>query len=300
MPRQTAGEQERLRATLIQGETKKVQVFLDRVESIQYILDLDLPDTFWLEEDTKDSYRMVHRGQVRANFVAGLKAEIRKHVVSLANVVTLDDVLNAAIAYEKANAPLAAPKVAGASGGPEDDLTAQIAALEFRRQQLSGGGSLKDEGCFYCGWVGHIKPDCRTKKNDEARGIFQNRATGYVKGRVGRGRGGGRGGQGRGGQGQQRGGQRGGGAYRGRGGYANSAGDAQQAQQQPPQQQQQPPVVQFYQNPGFVPYQSQQQPVVQMPGSQSTSSTPEMRGFFNVPSPNPPTNFGTYGRGSEN
>ena len=102
MPQQTAGEQERLRATLIQGDNKPVQIFFDRVESIQFILDLKLPEDFRV--NLKASYDIVHDRQVRGSFIAGLKADIRKHVTTL-DVATLQDALTAAVAFEKARAP---------------------------------------------------------------------------------------------------------------------------------------------------------------------------------------------------
>jgi hypothetical protein len=46
MPQHTAAEQEWLRATLIQQENESVNTFFDRVESIQFLLDQDLPDDF--------------------------------------------------------------------------------------------------------------------------------------------------------------------------------------------------------------------------------------------------------------
>ena len=63
MPQQTPGEQERLRATLTQGETESVHTFYDRVESIQFILDLELPEDF--RRDNKAAYDIVHARQVR-------------------------------------------------------------------------------------------------------------------------------------------------------------------------------------------------------------------------------------------
>jgi hypothetical protein len=100
MPQNTAAEQERLRATLIQQENEPVNTFFDRVESIQFLLDQDLPDDF--RRNHKASYDIVHNRQVQTSFIAGLKSDIRKHV-AMANVVTLTDALNAAVAFEKAS-----------------------------------------------------------------------------------------------------------------------------------------------------------------------------------------------------
>ena len=314
MPVQTAGEQQRLRATLNQGENESVQVFYDRVDSVQYILDLDLPEDFRLVDANKRSYQLVHAQQVRGNFVAGLKTEIRTHVVSLATVVTLADVLAAAIAYEKARAtkPANPARVAGAAGGTteEQDFAARLAALELRRQQGGGAGKLADEGCFYCGWVGHIKPECNIRKGDEAKGIFQTRCTGYIKGRVGRGRGqrgGGQRGQ-RGGRGGRGGEQRGG--WQARGGYAAAAGGSQ-GQNQQQQQPQQPPVpVVYYQTAGFQPPQQQQQQQQVLPtqnqfpggfpGSASAATSPEMFQYFQVPSQCSSPSVTSHRYGSEN
>ena len=297
MPQQTAGEQERLRATLIQGENESAQVFFDRVESIQFILDLELPEVF--RRESKANYDIVHNRQVRGSFIAGLKQETRKHVTTM-DVVTLEDALQAAVAFEKARAPnKPAAAISGATGS-ELTIEARLAALELQRQHRDGGGAgagrgqgkLADEGCFYCGYVGHNKQSCRIRQADESRGIFQKRAVGYVPGRVGRGRGGPQ----RGG-GQQRGGGfqpgrgrgfvqfRGAGQYRGgRGGYAHAATEPVYYQTQQPNLQQaqqtgqvgQPAVPQ----PGFQPYHGWQQ----APQMHSNSSTPspanEMAGYF--------------------
>jgi hypothetical protein len=62
MPQQTASEQERLRATLIQSDNEPVQVFYNRVESVQFILDLELPEEF--RRNSKGHYDIVHNRQV--------------------------------------------------------------------------------------------------------------------------------------------------------------------------------------------------------------------------------------------
>jgi hypothetical protein len=289
MPQHTAAEQERLRATLIQQENEAVNTFFDRVESIQFLLDQDLPDDF--RRNHKASYDIVHNRQVQTSFIAGLKSDIRKHV-AMANVVTLTDALNAAVAFEKASKrPDKGPMViSGATGGEGMTIEARIAALELQKRQNDGAGAgagrgqgkLADEGCFYCGYVGHTKQVCRIRQGDEARGVFQKRATGYVSGRTGRGRGGGQqrgGGPNRGGGGFQpnrgrgNGNFRGAGAYRGRGGYAHSA--MEQTGTYPgsyqPNQQQGPIVPQ----PGFQPYTGWPQSHSSTP----TSST-EMAGYF--------------------
>jgi hypothetical protein len=247
MPQQTAGEQERLRSSLIQGEHETVQNFYDRVESIQFILDLEYPEAF--RRDSKALYDIVHDRHVRGNFITGVKPDIRKHIITL-DVATLQDALTAAVAFEKARAP---PKTAGAvscATGGELTIDARIAALELQKREGGGDrspGKLADEGCFYCGYIGHNKAVCRIRAADEEKGIFQKRCEGYQPGRVGkkggqtRGRGapqrGGnqyRGGQNRGGysyrapqpwqQNRGRGGQQGYGYPTTRGGYAHAAG----------------------------------------------------------------------------
>lgn len=256
MPQQTAGEQERLRATLIQADNESVNSFFDRVESVQFLLDMELPANFRV--DQKASYDIVHNRQVQGNFIAGLRNDIRRHVTTL-NVATLEDALRAAIAFEKAASP--AKKAIGGMQNEEGEQTleARLAALELQRSgQVSRGrgrgrGGLQGqagEGCFYCGYVGHIKPVCRIRQGDEARGIFIPRAVGFVPGRIGRGRGTGRGnGQPRGGQQRGRGAfgpYRGGGTYRGQGNYVNTFFSQPQQQQQlqpSPQPQPQQPVV---------------------------------------------------------
>jgi len=286
MPQQTAGEQERLRQSLDQGENESVHSFYDRVESIQFILDLEYPEAFRV--DSKVSYDLVHDRSVRASFIAGLKAEIRKHVIT-ENVATTEEALDTAIAFEKARAP---PKTATVHAATTltttmlEEALAKLSAIGegggFQSGGQGGRGRLADEGCFYCGYLYHNKSDCNIRKKDESNGIFQKRCTGYVAGRVGRGRGGQRGGRGQGGQG--RGGPRGG---RGRGGYGSplrgggssrgaahgATGEQQQLYQFPPAQQPQPQHQQL-------PPQQHQLPIVPQPGYYwpappgSTGSTP--------------------------
>jgi hypothetical protein len=76
MPQHTAAKQEWLRATLIQQENKSVNTFFNRVESIQFLLDQDLPDDF--RRNHKASYDIVHNRQVQTSFIAGLKSDKQK------------------------------------------------------------------------------------------------------------------------------------------------------------------------------------------------------------------------------
>lgn len=224
MPQHSASEHDRLRRTMIQGPNESVQEFYDRVESIQFIFDQELPDDF--RRTSKASYDIVHNHLVRNGFLNGLKAEIKRHV-ELADVATTEQSLAVAMAFEKAQSPNKSGAVHGASAD-ETSLDARIAALELQRQQRNSGdqrgntGKLADEGCFYCGYIGHIKKVCRIREGDEAKGIFRQRAEGYQPGRVGK-RGGQRGGGPPRGGGPQRGGyfpQRGG-YNQTRGGYAS-------------------------------------------------------------------------------
>jgi hypothetical protein len=131
MPQQMAGEQERLKATLTQGESEPVQVLFDRVESIQFILDLELPEDF--RRTSKAHYDIVHNRQVRGAFIAGLKPEIQKHVTTM-DVVTLADALQAAVAFEKARTqPKSSGAIGGAAGGSKMTHEARIAALELQK-----------------------------------------------------------------------------------------------------------------------------------------------------------------------
>ena len=285
MPQQTAGEQERLRQSLVQGENESVHSFYDRVESIQFILDLEYPEAFRV--NSKASYDLVHDRSVRASFIAGLKAEIRKHVIT-ENVATTEEALNTAIAFEKARAPTKVATVHAATTLTTTMLEEALAKLSaigegggFQSGGQGGRGRLADEGCFYCGYLYHNKPDCNIRKKDESNGIFQKRCTGYVAGRVGRGRGGQRGSRGQGGWWNQgRGGPRGG---RGRGGYGSpfrGRGAAHGAIGEQQQHYQFPPAQQPQQQQQQLPPQQHQLPIVPQPGYYwptppgSTGSTP--------------------------
>ena len=250
MPTTSAGEQQRLRASLVQGDQEPVHIFYDRVENVQYLLDMEFPETF--RRESKAAYDIVHERMVCGNFIAGLRADIRKHVTTI-NVNNAIEARTAAVAYEKARCTNKVPAtMSGASGEDETSLEKRIAALEMQRSQprdsqnqtqnRAQGGKLADEGCFYCGFIGHIKPVCRMRQADEAQGIYQKRAVGYQPGRVssrsaGRGRGNqdfrGRG-RGRGYTPYRGGGQpyRGSQQFRGRG-YVHASFPQQQQQVQP-------------------------------------------------------------------
>jgi hypothetical protein len=259
LPQNTAAEQERLRASLIQGEFESVHSFYDRVESVQFVLDMSFPDAF--RQGQKASYDIVHNQLVQGSFIAGLREEINKHVTKT-NVATLQEALDTAVAFERSCPTKTKPaKISGVNDTPR---TGGIAAMD-----RSGGNSLREKGCWYCGFLGHQIKACRIKQGDESQGIFQEHATGYQPGRIGRG-GSSRGGSNRGGQsswtnqrggGYSRGRGRGSGnrgTYRGRGGYIHGAGggdytDAPAAPPQQPQQPQQPQSPFVPQPQGFAP-----------------------------------------------
>lgn len=255
----TPTEQARLRSTLSQNEGEDASAFYDRCEATQFALDATLPEAFRTGEASKANYDIVRGQNITQNFINGLKNATRNHVTTL-NVRSATEALQAAIAFEQANAK--SGKIAAAAStsrtDPEAELVAKVAAFVMRgggNQRGGRGGSQgKDKGCFYCGFLGHYIKACNSKKGDESRGIFQQRSSTYSPGRVGtRGRGRGRG--------SERGADRGYPSRGGRGGYGGGAHAYEQQQQNPPnngweQQQQQQP------------YQQQhQQPYVQQPGT---------------------------------
>ena len=260
----TPAEQARLRATLQQHETEDTSSFYDRVESIQYTLDESFPEAFRVGQ--KAHYDIVHGNLVLSAFINGLKAEIRAHVTTL-NVATSQEARDAAVAYEMANSKKSKIHLFGTNPEVQNQeaLINQLAALGFKqhnpnykggkgknsyknkgdRGNYSGGNqqsrSDDKDGCHYCGFLGHNKPQCRSKTRDVANGIHRDRSEFYAPGRVSQ-RGCGRGAQ-----------QRGYGAARGHA-YEmrtdpNPASGSQQ--QQPPLQsgfqQQQPPPQQNFQ-----------------------------------------------------
>ena len=246
LPQNSAAEQERLRASLIQGEFESVHSFYDRVESVQFVLDMSFPNAF--RQGQKASYDIVHNQLVQGSFIAGLREDINKHVTK-SNVATLKEALDTAAAFERSCPTKTKPaKISGVTDTPR---AGNISAFD-----RSGGNSLQEKGCWYCGFLGHHIKVCRIKQGDEQQGIFQEHATGYQPGRIGRG-GSSRGGSTRGQSGWT--GQRGGGytrgrgrgsgnrgSYRGRGGYIHGAGggeytDATAAPSQQPQMQQPQP-----------------------------------------------------------
>ena len=200
----TAVEQAKLRATLTQQETETVATFYDRVEYTQYTLDDCLPAAFRINQ--KAEYDIIRESQILQNFITGLKPEVLKHVTTL-NVTTAKEALDAATAFEMANRKKSG-RVAGlASTASEvESLAAKIAAAaidEFHRQNRGqpnrgrgrggrGRGQQQNgnqNGCEYCGYLGHSIDVCNIKKKDVAAGINLQRSQYYAPGRIGRGRG---------------------------------------------------------------------------------------------------------------
>ena len=201
----TAVEQAKLRATLTQQESETVATFYDRVEYTQYTLDDCLPAAFKVNQ--KAEYDIIRGSQILQNFITGLKPEVLKHVTTL-NVTTAKEALDAAMAFEMANRKKSG-RVAGMAPttGDVETLAAKIAAAaidEFHRQTRGQpnrgrgrggrgrGGQQQNtnqNGCEYCGYLGHSIDVCNIKRKDVASGIILQRSQYYAPGRIGRGRG---------------------------------------------------------------------------------------------------------------
>ena len=203
----TPSEQARLRATLSQKEGEDSATFYDRVEQVQFALDQALPSAFRV--DQKAAYDIVHEGQVLQAFINGLKPEVRTHVTTL-NLATATEARNAAKSFEMANSRK--PKIASISSAHPDheNMASQVASMVIDavyrgrgRGNYCGRGNGRGayntnaqnnpNGCEYCGFLGHGKPECHSKKRDVANGLNAERSEYYAPGRVGRGRGRGRG-----------------------------------------------------------------------------------------------------------
>jgi hypothetical protein len=263
----TPTEQARLRLTLTQNDGEDASSFYDRCEATQFALDATLPEAFRTAEASKANYDIVRGQNILQNFINGLKHATRNHVTTL-NVRSATEALDAAIAFEQANAKngkIAATSIA--TQDPDTEFVAKVAALVLRgggNHRGRGGSQGKDKGCFYCGFLGHWIKVCNSKKSDEARGIFQSRSSTYSPGRIGtRGRGRGRG--------SDRGMDRGYPSRGGRGGYGGGTHAYTERQQQIPPNMGQPQEQQMYQ---------QQQPFVPQPsGSTDTQQQAAFRYF---------------------
>ena len=204
----TPSEQARLRATLSQKDGEDSATFYDRVEQVQFALDQALPAAFRV--DQKAAYDIVHEGQVLQAFINGLKTDVRTHVTTL-NLATATEARNAAMSFEMANTRK--PKIASvSSNNPDDNMASQVASMVINafgyqtrgrgrgahRGRGNGRGAYNanaqnnPDGCEYCGFLGHSKPECHSKRRDVANGIIAERSENYSAGRVGRGRGRGR------------------------------------------------------------------------------------------------------------
>ena len=204
----TPSEQARLRATLSQKDGEDSATFYDRVEQVQFALDQALPVAFRV--DQKAAYDIVHEGQVLQAFINGLKLDVRTHVTTL-NLATASEARNAAMSFEMANSRK--PKIASLSSNPDhESMASQVASMVINafgyqnrgrgrgnyRGRGNGRGAYNantpqnPDGCEYCGFLGHTKPECHSKKRDITNGIHAERSENYAPGRIGRGRGRGR------------------------------------------------------------------------------------------------------------
>ncbi len=260
----TPTEQARLRLTLMQNEGEDASSFYDRCEATQFALDATLPEAFRTAEASKANYDIVRGKNILQNFINGLKNATRNHVTTL-NVRSATEALDAAIAFEQANARNGKIAATANTQDPETELVAKVAAFVMRgggNQRGRGGAQGRNKGCFYCGFLGHYIKVCNSKKSDESKGIFQERSSTYSPGRVGtRGRGRGRGSD------------RGYPSRGGRGGYGGGA----HAYTDNQQQQQNPPNTGWEQQPQH--YQQQQQPFVPQPSGSDSQQQAAFRYF---------------------
>ena len=203
-------EQAQLRTSLTMKDNEDVHTFYDRVQAVQYELDKSLPIAFRV--DSKAAYMIVHNQLVLSNFLCGLRADIRMHVITI-NADSITQALDAAVAFENGSkakrAKIAAVSMDGANRTVEDlaDQVVSMALTKMRGQDShrgGRGGHIQAQGqtattdfCKYCGYVGHDKQKCNIRKKDEAKGIYLQQSPYFSPGRIGRGRGGrgGRGGQ---------------------------------------------------------------------------------------------------------
>ena len=209
----TPAEQATLRATLTQKDNENVATFFDRVQSVQFELDKDLPLEFRV--DSKAAYDIVHAQMLLNNFLCGLKPAIKQHVTTQ-NANTCQTARDAAMAYELgARAKSGKISAAGSYAGPVDgasheDQASQIgnavlAAMgggrgrgkkpgrgnrggqqQQQQQQPKPPGSSSGDFCLYCGYIGHEKKQCNIQKKDERKGIFLPQSPYFEPGRVGR------------------------------------------------------------------------------------------------------------------
>ena len=203
-------EQAQLRTSLTMKDNEDVLTFYDRVQSVQYELDKSLPITFRV--DSKAAYMIVHNQLVLSNFLCGLRADIRMHVITI-NAVDITQAVEAAVSFENGSkakkARISAVSTEGANRSV-DELANQVVAMALSRMKGheghrgGRGGSIQAQSqsnptdfCKYCGYVGHEKTKCNIRKKDEAKGVFLPQSPYFSPGRVGRGRGarGARGGQ---------------------------------------------------------------------------------------------------------
>ena len=157
---------------------------------------LSLPDTFtgkpW--EDENDA-QVLRRGEVskvvtdfhlRAFFVAGLKAEIRKEVIkagpdNIEDILSMAKRLEQAKMQEKKTSPPAGSQITSAAltsavnarlaelgYGPNPSVAAAGAKPKDGKRRERGGDII----CFYCG-ASHLASKCEKRTADRARGVWR-------------------------------------------------------------------------------------------------------------------------------
>ena len=157
---------------------------------------LSLPDTFtgkpW--EDENDA-QVLRRGEVskvvtdfhlRAFFVAGLKADIRKEVIkagpdNIEDILSMAKRLEQAKLQEKKSSPPAGSQITSAAltsavnarlaelgYGPNPSVAAAGAKPKESKRRERGG----DVICFYCG-ASHLASKCEKRTADRARGVWR-------------------------------------------------------------------------------------------------------------------------------
>lgn len=195
-PRLTPSEKAAIVESLRQAKEEDVHAFLDRCESVQYLMERDIPDAQKIGANAA-SYRLNHGNGVLEKFLRGLRTSdgLKQAVNSAPGCDTLEQYKDAAARIEKnaAKATAAAAIVAAVDAdisedmlAPNPDDTAELAALKagflkFKKKNWKGkpagnkqstGEGKKTPKCWNCGEEGHLKNECTKPKKE---GAGQNR-----------------------------------------------------------------------------------------------------------------------------
>ena len=166
------------REALQQMPNQSVNAFYDQVEAAQFLMDDIFPENFKVGQ--KASYDLVHDKLVRTEFIQGLLPEIRKQVIAR-KPISAEEARQLAVNFEYADGGMKNTRKSFNVAALSDDM-AKMSTSQWNRD-------VENEGCRYCGFIGHYKRECNLRLKDEANGQFLQQSPYFKPNQRGRGSG---------------------------------------------------------------------------------------------------------------